>query len=261
MAGWRLIELTWPAVRALAAHPDAVALIPCGSIEQHGPHLPLGTDAALGDALGELVAERIDAPVLLAPAVAPGLSDHHGGFPGTISVSERAFHGTLAAWREGLAAAGLRQVFFFSAHGGNFAALGRFAAACRDGGVETAAYSDLDAFTERMFEAARDAGLDPPPTDVHAGMIETSMQLALGVDPGPTDDIDGYVNGSPGWRERMEADGVAALSVSGVLGLPRGAEAAAGRAVLDALADLLADWIRTRLARPTPDRGDLDGIS
>jgi creatinine amidohydrolase len=261
MAGWRLRDLTWPAVRELAAHPDAVALIPSGSIEQHGPHLPLGTDAALAEALSELAAERVDAPILIAPAVAPGLSDHHCGFPGTVSVSEETFVALLGAWRRGMVAAGMRRVLLFSAHGGNFSAIGRFAEGCNEDGVETHAYSDLDVFLECMFDAARDAGLDPPATDIHAGLIETSMQLALGVDPGPVDAIDGYTNGAAGWRERMQTDGVAALSATGVLGRPRGANAAAGRAVLDALADLLAGWIRSRLAHPTPDRGDLNGIT
>jgi creatinine amidohydrolase len=255
----RLAEATWPEVRALAARPGAVAILPTGSFEQHGPHLPLRTDADLADALAAMVAERLDAPIAVAPAVLPGLSEHHRGFAGTVSVPEVVFHGVLRAWVDGLAEAGVRRVAVFSAHGGNFAALGRFAASCRGAGIHVAAYDDLDAFTACMFSAARDAGLDPPETDIHAGLIETSMQLALGARVLAPDGVAGCVEAEAGWRERMTAEGIGALSASGVLGRPAGARATAGLVVLDALAGLLAGWMRERLGVPLRRRADAPG--
>ena len=85
---------TWPEVKAeLAAGRDA-AVIAFGAIEQHGPHLPLATDALAGDHHARLVADRLDA--YGAATVRIGCSEHHLEFPGTLSVSESTFHELLA---------------------------------------------------------------------------------------------------------------------------------------------------------------------
>ena len=88
------------------------------------------------------------------------------------------------------------------------------------------------------------SGLEAPETDVHAGALETSVGLALfGGLVGDHDGVEGYTAAEPGWMERIWADGIAALSSTGVLGDPSGATAATGQAIFDALADELAGWI------------------
>jgi creatinine amidohydrolase len=85
-----LDRIAWPEVRAeLEAGRDTI-VIAFGATEQHGPHLPLATDALLGDHLARLVADRLDA--FLAPTVRIGCSEHHLEFSGTLSVSEETFH-------------------------------------------------------------------------------------------------------------------------------------------------------------------------
>ena len=113
------------------------------------------------------------------------------------------------------------------------------------------AYDDLLGFVRVMDEAARTYGLVAPETDAHAGALETSVGLALfGGLVGDHDGVEGYTAAEPGWMERIWADGIAALSSSGVLGDPSGATAAAGQAIFDALADELAGWIAREFHLP-----------
>src|SRR5687768_5641715 len=95
----RMGELTWP--KALdVAREQAVGLIPVGSLEQHGPHLPIAFDSICAEALAAAVAERIMEPVVVPPLFMAGLSDHHLAFPGTVSLSPEAFGAVLTAYVE-----------------------------------------------------------------------------------------------------------------------------------------------------------------
>lgn len=108
----------------LAALPDkarALVILPTGAIEQHGHHLPLGTDAMLGRlwltrALPRLAA---DAPVFVAPPIVFGKSNEHLGFAGTVSISARTLRRQLLAQVAHLQALGFRQFAVLNTHGGN----------------------------------------------------------------------------------------------------------------------------------------------
>ena len=80
MGALALDELTWPEVRAEIANGRDTLVLALGATEQHGPHLPLGTDALIGDAAAGAVAERLDA--FVAPTVRVGCSEHHLAFAG-----------------------------------------------------------------------------------------------------------------------------------------------------------------------------------
>src|SRR3990172_9507894 len=81
--------MTWPEVREELSRGRTTVVVPFGAVEQHGPHLPLGTDAIFGDEIGLAVAERLDA--FLAPTVRVGFSPHHMAFAGTLTVDEETF--------------------------------------------------------------------------------------------------------------------------------------------------------------------------
>src|SRR5262245_38731001 len=81
----RLELMTFEEVERALANGFRTVLIPCGAIEQHGPHLPLCMDADHADALGLLVAQRLG-HTLVAPSIRVGCSSHHMAFPGTISL-------------------------------------------------------------------------------------------------------------------------------------------------------------------------------
>ena len=91
----KLLEMKWPDVERQA--PGCVALCPTGALEQHGHHLPLGTDTSIACAAAEAAVASLGG-VLLAPALAYGASGEHEGFPGTVSIGTEALTGLLVEY-------------------------------------------------------------------------------------------------------------------------------------------------------------------
>jgi len=169
---FRLGELSWPESAKRLKEVDIV-LFPVGSIEQHGPHLPLDTDAFDALHLAEQVAGRCSDPKPLVLPVLPfGVSYHHDDFPGTLSISNDTL--SRLVYEIGMSAArnGVRKFVIINGHGGNTPAL-KYAAQMinRDARiftcVDTGETSDVDL-----------SELCETPNDVHAGEIETSTALA-----------------------------------------------------------------------------------
>jgi creatinine amidohydrolase/Fe(II)-dependent formamide hydrolase-like protein len=170
---YRLATLTWPEAKARLAEVD-IALLPVGSLEQHGPHLPLDTDAFDAHYLAEQVASRCTEPKpLVLPLVPYGVSYHHADFPGTISVSNNTLTSLVYDIGMSIAKQGIQKLVVVNGHGGNTPAL-KFASQMinRDARiltcVDTGETSDVD--LGKLCET---------PNDVHAGEIETSTTLAV----------------------------------------------------------------------------------
>ena len=166
-------ELTWPEAKKRFEEVD-VALLPVGSIEQHGPHLPLDSDAFDAAYLALKVAEACTDPKpLVLPLIPYGVSYHHEDFSGTITVSPDTL--SQLVYEIGMSAArnGITKLVIINGHGGNSPAL-HFAAQMinRDAHIFTCVDTgetsdpDIDALAET-------------PNDVHAGEIETSTSLAV----------------------------------------------------------------------------------
>jgi creatinine amidohydrolase len=212
----RLAGTVWPDV------PDAPLLVvPLGSIEQHGPHLPLGTDTAVAAAVAEAAAGRLDG-ALLAPALAYGASGEHEDFPGTVSLGTEALTGLLVEYgRSACRWAG--RVLVVNGHGGNLDALLAAGAVLRREGRDVA-----------WFPCSLPGG------DAHAGRTETSLMLH--VEPGTVRADRAAAGAIAPLAEilpRLRAEGVRAVSPNGVLGDPAGADACEGAELLTALADRL----------------------
>jgi creatinine amidohydrolase len=241
-----LADLTSAEAARLTAAERVVGLIALGAVEQHGPHLPLATDAIIAKHLADAVAERLEAQVLVAPVLPGGLSTHHLGFAGTVDLAPTVVGGFVDALLSTMSELGVRDVALFSAHGGNFGLLGeiveRYAS---HPSLRVIAYADMTRYLDVMMRAAATEGLDAVSCDAHAGALETSQILyLLGPDRISIPDLlEGYLAAEPGWLERLGADGMKALSSNGVLGRPADATAAAGAAICAALADELAGWI------------------
>ena len=207
------------------AWPDVATMrpllaIPLGSCEQHGPHLPLDTDTIIAVAVASELGRRRD-DVLVAPALAYGASGEHAGFAGTLSIGLAALeHVLLELVRSADHFAG---VVLVNGHGGNARAVERAVATLRHEGRRALAW----------WPAVPDG-------DAHAGRVETSLLLAIAPEtvrmdvaaPGCTLPLAAIL-------PALEADGVAAVSPSGVLGDPTGASAAEGARLLDELATVL----------------------
>ena len=171
--GYLLGELTWPEARQKFREVD-VALLPVGAIEQHGPHLPLDTDAFDAEYLAHRVAERcVDPKPVVLPLVSYGVSYHHDDFSGTISVTNETLSRLI--YEIGMSAAkhGIKKLMVINGHGGNDPAL-QFAAQMinRDAHIFTCV--DSGETSDPDIEAITETG-----NDVHAGEIETSTSLAV----------------------------------------------------------------------------------
>ncbi|MFE6286536.1 mycofactocin biosynthesis peptidyl-dipeptidase MftE [Streptomyces sp. NPDC057877] len=217
----RLADVTWPDLEGRRP----LVLLPLGSCEQHGPHLPLDTDAAVAQAVAERAAARLGgtADVLVAPPQAYGASGEHEGFPGTVSLGHAALRlliteigRSLLRWAD--------RLLVVNGHGGNLVSL-------------------ADAVTGLRGES-RDAAwwpCLPPGSDAHAGRTETSLMLRLRPSAvrgeravaGPTEPVGQLM-------DRLRAESVRGVSPSGVLGDPAGAAAGEGERLLDRMADRLA---------------------
>jgi len=111
--------LTAADLRALV-DDRTVALLPVGAIEQHGPHLPLNTDAALAEGIALEAARRVkDATVLVLPTVAVAKSDEHTGFPGVLTLDAPTLQSVLVQIGRSVARSGIRRLVLLNAHGGN----------------------------------------------------------------------------------------------------------------------------------------------
>lgn len=112
-----LSRMTWPEVEALAR--NAVVVIPTGSLEQHGPHLPLFTDSLLATAVAEAVERQISEAMLLTPTLWLGASGHHLAFPGSLSASFDGYQDAVIQVVESLIPHGFRRFYLLNGHGGN----------------------------------------------------------------------------------------------------------------------------------------------
>ena len=255
MPGLELELLTSAEAGHLASEGRVVGLIGTGAVEQHGPHLPLGTDAIIARHLAGEVAARLQETVVVAPVLPGGLSSHHLAFPGTVDLAGEVFAGYVRSLLAAFDRLGIRDVALFSAHGGNFGALselvGEYAG---DERLRVVAYTDLAAYIEVMSSAASSVGVDAVSCDAHAGALETSQMLFLhGADRITVPpDLEGYVAAEPGWLERLSAEGIHALTSNGVLGRPADATAEAGAAICGALADAIAAWMAAELGLERP---------
>ena len=171
--GYIWATLTWLEIQERLKLVDT-AILPCGAIEQHGPHLPLDVDYFDADYLAKKVAENCQDPKpFVLPPIAYGVSYHHSDFKGTLAVSNNALSAMVYDIGMSLAHNGIKKIVILNAHGDNVPTL-TYAAQMinRDARifvcVETGETSDIDLYN--LIETHN---------DIHAGEIETSTTLAI----------------------------------------------------------------------------------
>lgn len=226
----RLADTVWPEAARLAAD-GAVLVIPIGATEQHGPHLPVTTDADIAVAVVEAAAAT-DPLLVVAPVVAYGSSGEHDGFAGTLSIGRSVTEALLVELGRS-AVRDFSHVVLACAHGGNASPMaGALRALSAEGHPVTGWWP-------------RWSG------DLHAGRTETSLMLAI--DPGRvrTERAEaGDRRSADVLQPLLESGGIRSVSANGVLGDPDGAGAAEGERLIRAAAADLAAVVAGLRRRP-----------
>lgn len=228
-------EHTRTELRELA--PKALLVLPVGATEQHGPHLPVGTDRITAEYVARAAAEQASAhiPLLVAPTLPFGSSEHHLPFGGTMSLSSETYYRVLSDLCESLITCGFRRIFILNGHGGNNELIQLVA---RDIALRRPAHLAAGAYWTIAWDALVDAqayvraGLPG-----HAGAFESSLIMALRPElvrePRPHhDDPAGSDPRAPFAPYRVELHG-AWQRINGYTDSPDQADAERGRCYLD----------------------------
>ena len=240
---------TYGEVNEIAAEDGSVAVVPVGAVEQHGHHLPVGTDTLLVSAVAKAGCERAHEglPVLFTPAIWCGLSEMHRGFGGGISLSVR----TMAAVLEDIGASvldcGFDAVLFLDGHAGNDSVIGdAIASLGRDRPDQEVLGVPYAQLARPVVDEVRESD---PGGMFHAAEFETSLALELFAELVDEDAAEGEPLNAPYEMRAADFFDGGPLSVylhfdrysdSGAVGEPELASAAKGERLFDAITDELA---------------------
>lgn len=238
----KLAELHWPDVKKLDRE-KTICVIPVGSMEQHGPHLPFSVDILASSRIAEDLEKRLP-DILLLPPLWAGVSAHHMDYPGSITLRAKVFIALLHDICASLHHHGFRRMVLLNGHGGNRSSLevlGQELFVEFGLTVNTLAYWDLVPDLVKSLKATKSNGMG------HSGELETSLMLylaphlvdqkaipqgALGIEPpGPTSGIKRYQN----MKEHSEP---------GVIGMPSASTIEIGKKLYDGAIDALEKAVR-----------------
>jgi creatinine amidohydrolase len=238
----KLAELHWPEMKKLDKG-KIVAVVPVGSMEQHGPHLPFQVDILVASHLAEDLEKKMP-EILLVPPIWTGVSAHHMDFPGSITLRAKVFIDVLHDICSSLHHHGFRHIMLLNGHGGNRSSLevlGQELFVELGLTVNTLAYWDLVPDLVKSLKRTKSSGMG------HSGELETSLMLhlaphlvnqqhipqgVLGVDEaGPLNGIKRYVN----MKEH---------SAEGVIGMPSAATPEIGAKLYQGALDALEKAVR-----------------
>ena len=244
-------EQSWPRIQAIDKSLPVV--VPLGSIEQHGYHLPLSVDTTQVTAIAERAEKQLGAAALLLPTLWLGCSEHHKDFPGTVSVTPSLYSQNIKAVTRSILRAGFGKIFFLNGHGGNETPA---AQALTELVAEDDAADAACLVFASWWQVGRDA-LEPQrhgmttPAINHACEYETSMMLALRgdlVDLAAAADQPPILTSpwlhSPGGAKVRQFRRFHRLTAGGSIGRPSAGTAEKGAAMLDAVTEDVVAFIR-----------------
>ena len=244
-------ERIWTEVEGLA---DRVVVMPLGSFEQHGHHLPLLTDTMIGTEIAQRAEKLLGDDAVFLPMLWVGASDHHRAFAGTISVGNEVYVRVLVDMLESLIASGFRRIFLLTAHGGNMLP---GSTAIYDVQLRHRATPDLwialSSWWRMAPEQVRAAITGDQESVTHACELETSMMLRLRPELVKREAARGAnipfesAFYAPDFRRgsRVEvARSFEQLSLTGAFGHPEHATAEQGEALYAAAVDEVVAFVR-----------------
>lgn len=231
------IGLDMPTTTTEDSEPEAaLALLPIGSFEQHGPYLPLVTDTLIATAIADSISRQHN--VFQLPTLAFGCSHEHADFPGTVSISATTLNSIVNDLIDSLNSQGTRGLVIVNAHGGNYVLSNAVQEANTKGDIRVGLFPSREVWTEAR-EAAGITSTNHD--DMHAGELETSILLAT--HPGHVRDGWQTADHSAPDRRHLTTVGMSAYTDSGVIGYPSRATAEKGLAVLNHLGKAVGELI------------------
>jgi creatinine amidohydrolase len=259
-------RLTWPEI-ARAAGEGRVPIVPIGTLEDHGHHLPIDTDVTLVEAICRGAAERLADDTVLLPPIVHGYSPHHMDFPGTVTISWDTFCRYCTDVAVSLVAHGFHRVLLVNGHGSNqnlVEMAARLAMVEKPESLVAACFYLSGPASAAAIEQTRSStrgGI------AHACELETSLYLHVApeaVDMSKAVDERGYPETEHAWMDW--SDGALKLmpwwssfSETGVQGDATKASAAKGKVLFDAAVDELASFVTELRTTDVPKRRDRHG--
>lgn len=244
---------SYPEIVETAAEDGSVLIVPVGSLEQHGYHLPVSTDTLLVEAVAHAGAEHVQEslPVLVTPTIWSGRSPHHLPFGGTVSLDTTTLLDVLSEVAETAFENDFDALLFLNGHGGNMSVIGDAVSGVGDD------HPDREVLGLTYFHLANEIVAEVRESDVggisHGGEFETSLMLHLHPDLVNEDRVEGTRRDEPykHGRQDLFADGFLAVyrtfdeySPSGAIGAPELASADKGRQFFDCLETELGELLR-----------------
>jgi creatinine amidohydrolase len=259
-------EMSWPEVKQ-AVKDDRLAILPVGTCEQHGPHLPLRTDFFVCYEVCKKVGQELPTDVVVLPPVNYGYNEHHLDFPGTIHIDHETFTRFLICIGKSLAYHGFKRIFIVNGHGSN-TALCEFAS--KRITLETNAMCASAIYLAFGWDKVREI-LEAETS--HACELETSLMLHLAselVDMSKAVRDVSYPESKYiryGWSPKYKTLAIAGgnvqfidwwsrLSKTGTMGDPTKATKEKGKKIFDAIVNDMVEFIKEFKSREAPPRKD-----
>jgi len=256
-------DYTWPEIKE-AVQRDPVILLPVGSVEDHGPHLPLDCDNFLIGEMCHAAAQRIPDQVLLMPPIPYGFEDHHMDFPGTISIQPEHLMAFVLDITKSLAHHGFRHILIADGHGSNMPILDL---AARKTVLETDALCAVFIWPSLIKETIAELReSDRPGGMSHAAELETSVYLYLRPNRVRMDQAKKEIGFPPSnfiWLDLVDKSPVSMMdwwsriSQTGVIGDPTLATKEKGERFFEAAVSRLVDLIKEFRTMEVRSRTDL----
>lgn len=251
--------MSWVEIKEAIASGKTAVLVISGSIEQHGPHLPTGTDMFLAYEIGKRAAQRLGY-ALVAPVVRPALSEHHMGFPGSFTLSWETYKDVLDDYGDSLARYGFKDLVLMSSHGGNNAVLKAITpdlAKKLYGRVHVHLVLHQERGMARAVAFLKKKGISVEKAGVHSGYAETCEMLVAKphlvkmefAEKGQVDEALYRPENLPRFQIDSFIHGVKHFSENGILGDPRGASEGMGKEMIELSVKVMCEEINKAVGK------------